>query len=100
MTHTIAETLDVMHEISSDDIEKLALVVCSWHKHSIAKLDHLTKIPEGSEMEVDACETIVLSGDTLKAFIAGIYASKSIFNELPFVVEYAPPLTQVSAETT
>lgn len=55
-----------------------------WHDQQVLTLEHMLQIPEGTEVQVNGQETLVLEGNVLKAFQAGIQTALQVMGKLPF----------------
>ena len=69
-----------------DNIQTLVAALMAWHDHKVQILEHMMVIPSGTEMVINDNETIVLDGDVLKGFCAGITVALSEMGTLPFEV--------------
>lgn len=74
--------------IPVDDGKELASVVVQWHALKIARLRHMLKVPEGTEVEFGDGETLKLEGETHSAYRLGIQVALSELSQLPFVAEF------------
>lgn len=80
---TEADMVDV------NTIDQFAEYVTRWHHNKVAVLRHMQGIPAGSEMEVtigDKAKTIVLDGELMAAFQAGLELALIEIGNLPFGV--------------
>lgn len=69
-----------------DNIQTLVAALTAWHDQKIQILEHMMTVPSGTEMLINDNETIVLDGDVLKGFCAGIIVALSELGTLPFEV--------------
>lgn len=70
-------------------VDQFAAMLAGWHTPRAARLKHMLAIPAGSEVSVTEGvldRTVVLEGDTLTAFKAGIYNGLDELGTLPFAV--------------
>lgn len=76
-----------LHVDSLDDFVKL---LAAWHLNKVKVLEHLTKIPEGTEVTIDDDEddSVTLKGDLLIGFKLGIEVALMELGHLPFQAEY------------
>jgi hypothetical protein len=80
----------IQQRISADTIpiENLDMFVralTDWHGRQVEMLKHMQDIPEGTEVQFNAGQTDVLSGDLRKGFAMGIELALIELGELPFV---------------
>lgn len=78
-------------------MDQLAFLIASWFEGNRAQLDHLLEVPDGTSISVQLSEDgpqeeLVLTGDVLKGFRAGMIVAASIFDALPFAAD----VTEVS----
>lgn len=69
------------------DMDLFAGLLVEWHRRKMAMLRHMMRIPPGTEFTVgmDGKETtLILDGDILKAFCAGLITAINEMGELPF----------------
>lgn len=69
-----------------DNIQTLVAALTAWHDQKVQILEYMMTIPSGTEILINDDETIVLDGDTLKGFCAGIIVALSELGTLPFEV--------------
>ncbi len=72
-----------LEPIEINDMHTFAHLLGQWHEERVAILEHMLLVPEGTEMVHDR-QTIVLAGDTLIAFKAGVSLTLSELGTLPF----------------
>lgn len=80
------------------DLNSFANVIVHWHHNVQSQLSHMVQIPAGAAIEYEAedkpgvTETIVLEGDTLKAYRIGVLTAMNAIEVLPFkaIVEDEP----------
>lgn len=77
-----------------DDLDSFAAAVMGWHQRKVAVLQHMTEVPEGTEVSIngDATTAIALTGDVLAGFKLGIELSLMELGELPFFTETTDPM--------
>jgi hypothetical protein len=66
------------------DLDSFVRALVHWHTNKVAMLRHLAEIPEGTEMSVGDEAPIVLEGDILAGFKAGLETALIELGELPF----------------
>ena len=72
--------------IEIDDLDQFVKILTAWHASKVKILNHLTQIPEGTEM-VSGTSSVILQGDVLKGFVAGIEVALMELGKLPFTYE-------------
>lgn len=72
--------------IEIDDLDQFVKILAAWHASKVKMLNHLIQIPEGTEM-VSGTSSVILQGDVLKGFIAGIEVALMELGKLPFTYE-------------
>lgn len=70
--------------------EDFFTILSLWHAKQLATVEHMSNVPEGSEVQLDDGAPITLEGDTHKAFVAGMMTAVQLFKELPFSLIDAP----------
>jgi len=65
------------------DLDQFVEMLTSWHKRKVAILEHMRTIPEGTEMEDDG-HSVILTGDMLTGFKAGLQLALLELGSLPF----------------
>lgn len=90
-----------MHNIASpvapptieiEDLNQFVKILASWHEQKVKTLKYMLEVPDGTEMVVgeDNPTTVILTGDVLVGFKAGIELSLMELGELPFLYETEP----------
>lgn len=77
--------------IPLNDIGQLVGLLVGWHRNRMAQLEAAMNVPNDIEVEVTdhmTGEVFALSVDQLVGFRAGIAVVKSLFENLPIVVEF------------
>ena len=69
-----------------EDIDQFVNLLTRWHVEKVKVLEHMLEVPDGTEMECDGV-SVVLTGDMLAGFKAGINLSLMELGILPFVSE-------------
>ena len=80
-----------LQPIPLNDIGQLVGLLVGWHKNRMAQLNAAMNVPNDIEVEVTdhlTGEVFTLSQDQLVGFRAGISVVKSLFEDLPIVVEF------------
>jgi len=78
MTATASDTLFI------DNVHTLVQALVAWHDNKVQILEHMMTIPSGTEMLINDTDTVVLDGEALKGFCAGITVALSELGNLPF----------------
>lgn len=71
------------------NVDQLAMGISTWFDDAHAQGKQLLNVPDGQPVTIDfnngqGEQELILTGDMLKGFQAGIVAMTSIFGELPF----------------
>lgn len=71
------------------NMDQLAFLVGDWFTTNRKELHHFLEVPDGEEitvqLEVDGpTEQLILTGDALKGFKAGLIVASNLFDKLPF----------------
>ena len=87
--------------IEIDDLNQFVQILAGWHEQKVKTLRHMVAIPDGSEMVVgeENPTTVILTGDMLAGFKAGIELSLMELGELPFLYEAEPEEVVVPTAT-
>lgn len=71
------------------DIDQFAHVITAWHTQKMKELEQALAVPAGVAVEVTdeqgTVEEVMLTGDALKAFRAGLSTAMAALGNLPFV---------------
>lgn len=75
--------------IEIDDLEQFVKIMAGWHGQRVSILQHMLEVPDGTEMIVgdESPTRVILTGDMLAGFKAGIELSLIELGTLPFVYE-------------
>lgn len=75
--------------IEISDLEQFVKIMAGWHVQKVKILQHMLEIPDGTEMIVgdESPTRVILTGDMLAGFKAGIELSLIELGTLPFVYE-------------
>ena len=84
MTEPIPDTLVI------DDLNQFVFILEGWHNEKVKVLKHMLEVPEGTVMECDGQE-VILAGDLLAGFKAGLDLALIELGKLPFAYETDPP---------
>lgn len=76
--------------IPAESVEQFAHVITAWHAQKMKELEQALVVPAGVGVEVTdektgVVEEVMLTGDALKAFRAGLSTAMAAFGNLPFV---------------
>ncbi len=71
------------------NMDQLAFVIGQWFANAHAQALQLMRVPEGQSLTVTLeddgqPEELILTGDALKAFKAGVIVMTNVFGDLPF----------------
>lgn len=72
------------------NVQDLAALLSNWHQAKVDMLNHMMNIPEGTEMQVDGEDPLILTGSALAGFKAGLTVAMSELGEFPLEFEYEP----------
>lgn len=72
----IIEVIDLSHFIET---------LTEWHTNKVQVLEHMLEIPSGSVMEKEDGVEIILGGDYLLGFKAGVELALMELGKLPFI---------------
>lgn len=73
-----------------DGIKELADVVIGWHQSRVDHFDELLATPKDKGLKIHNEEDgsdIIIEGDKLAGFMAGIHVAKLILGKLPFTLQ-------------
>lgn len=70
------------------DVNDLANKLTQWHTNRVARLEHMLQIPEGTEVDFEDGEKLVLEGAALSAFRLGLQVALKELGQLPIVAQY------------
>ena len=79
--HNPGDTVEV------DNIDHFVTILTGWHTNKVKLLQHMIDLPDGTEMESDGGVKLMLSGDVLAGFQAGIALALMELGTLPFAAE-------------
>ena len=83
--HNPGDTVEI------DNIDHFVAILTGWHAGKVKTLQHMLEIPEGTEMLVDGSASgVILTGDMLAGFQAGIGLALMELGTLPFTAEPEP----------
>lgn len=74
---------DIPQTRTIDTVDELGTMFMGWHKNTVAHMEHLLEVPDGTAMEVGD-DPIVLTGDALAGFKLGIELCLMQAKALPF----------------
>lgn len=88
-------TPDTPETITIESVPQMAFAVSNWFDNAHGQLHQALNVPDGQPMSVQLedngpMEDVVLTGDMLKGFKAGLIVAASIFGQLPFGPAEAP----------
>lgn len=83
----VVEVPEAITEIQNMD--GFAQLIMAWHRAMLHDAKNLLNVPDGSPMifeenDGDGGKEIILTGDALNAFRAGVVATIAMFTKLPF----------------
>lgn len=70
------------------DTNQLASVIVQWHTLQLARTEHMLNVPEGTEVEFEDGENLVLEGKVLSAYRLGLQVALHNFRELPIAAQF------------
>ena len=72
-----------------DSIDLFAMLVAHWHNNRMQQLVQGINVPDEVEISFqgESGEDVTLTPEERKGFLAGLAMAKSLFAELPFVVD-------------
>ena len=73
--------------IPIQNIDHFIHLITNWHNNRVAVLQHMLSLPAGTEMQVNATDSVVMDGERLEGFKAGLSLALMELGDLPFVVE-------------
>ena len=77
--------------IGVTDLDTFVALLAGWHGKKVETLKHMIDIPEGTEMTTISADGtqigVVLTGDMLAGFKAGLELALIEMGELPFLAE-------------
>lgn len=78
--------------VEMKDLDQFVKVLTAWHSKKVKVLEHMLGLPDGTEMVVDGDEAkpIVMTGDILVGFKAGLDLALMELGNLPFLYETEP----------
>ena len=77
----ISDTVEVQ------DLDHFIRLLFAWHENKVRTLEHMLKVPEGTEVIYQEGECIVLVGDVHKGFVIGLTLGLMELGHLPFAAE-------------
>ena len=77
--------------IPIQNIDHFIHLIVGWHNKRVALLQHMLTLPAGTEMQVNETESVVMDGERLEGFKAGLGLALMELGDLPFVVETVEP---------
>lgn len=89
MSEVVQEAPVARTTVQIDDLDMFVRILASWHEQKVKTLKHMLEIPDGTEMTIgeDDSQKVILTGDVLAGFKAGIDLSLMELGELPFLYE-------------
>ena len=73
--------------IPIQNIDHFIYLITNWHNNRVAALQHMLSLPAGTEMQVNDTDSVVMDGERLEGFKAGLSLALMELGDLPFVVE-------------
>jgi len=70
--------------IEIEDIHQFVAMTSAWHGEKVRALEHMLKVPDGTEMIIDGDKPVTLTGDLLLGFVAGLQLGLMELGTLPF----------------
>lgn len=89
MTEATQEAPVAPSTIEIQDLNQFVQMLAGWHEKKVKTLQHMLGVPDGTEMVVgeENPTKVILTGDMLAGFKAGIELSLMELGELPFLYE-------------
>lgn len=73
------------------DLDQFVKVLTAWHENKVKTLEHMSKLPPGTKMQIGEGKEVDLDGDMLLGFQAGITLALIELGILPFSAEPDEP---------
>ena len=80
-------------------LDQFAEQILVWQAQKMAELNHMLSIPEGTRVSLNAGESVVLEGEAMKAYRAGVSLAMVQFDKLPFSVEFETDSTELPLQS-
>ena len=90
MTEATQEAPVAKATIEIEDLNQFVQILAAWHEQKVKTLAHMLEIPDGTEMAVTGEDPVILTGDMLAGFKAGLELSLMELGTLPFAYETEP----------
>jgi hypothetical protein len=98
MIEATQEALAPPGTIEIEDLNQFVQMLAGWHSQKVNTLEHMLEMPEGIEMAVTGEDPIVLTGDMLAGFKAGLELALMELGTLPFLYEVEPEVEAATAD--
>ncbi len=78
--------------IEVENLDQFVQMLAGWHDQKVKTLKHMLEVPDGTEMVVTGASpmTVILAGDMLVGFKAGLELALMELGTLPFLYEVEP----------
>ena len=88
--------------IEVTDLTKFVQILAAWHSNKVNELQHLLSIPDEGHISVSLLEDgqeseLMLQGDLLQGFKAGLKVALTALGTLPFGVTFEEPEASADA---
>lgn len=70
-----------------EDLDKFVTLLADWHQKKVAMLEHMLKLPEGTEVSFNDKPPAPLEGDMYQGFLIGLNVALMELGTLPFMYE-------------
>lgn len=87
---TNTETPQLVH---IQNLDQFIALISHWHGQKVKVLEHMLTLPEGTAMQINEGNDIVMEGQMLEGFKAGLGLALMELGELPFVTESSEEVT-------
>nr|WP_240919550.1 host nuclease inhibitor protein [Pseudomonas otitidis] len=87
------EEKDTLHEMlqefcSNTELREIAEALITWHSSRVQKLQAVLDTPADTEVRLGENDPIVLTGEALRGFRAGIAVAKEWFGKFPLSISH------------
>lgn len=90
---TEASNTETPQLVHIQNLDQFIALISHWHGQKVKVLEHMMAMPEGTAMQINEGNDIVMEGQMLEGFKAGLGLALMELGELPFVTEYSEEVT-------
>ena len=90
---TEATNTEAPHLVHIHNLDQFIALISHWHGQKVKVLEHMLTLPEGTTMQINEGNDIVMEGQMLEGFKAGLGLALMELGELPFVTESSEEVT-------